>query len=67
MLQRRGRKSHTPTTVQCAEDQPAGGLYTWLDTVYSFVLLLLDNKCWYSATSCVISKCEVKMNLLTAV
>lgn len=53
--------------VQCTEDQLRED-YThgWIQFIHLF-FCFVDNKWWYSVTSCVISKCEVKMNLLPVV
>lgn len=72
MLQRRGRKSHTPTLVQCRENQLREDYaHGWVQFIH-WLFCFVDSKWWYSScvmsniiTSCVISKCEVKMNLLT--
>ena len=64
MLHRRGRKSHTPTMVQCPKDQLRED-YThgWIQFIHLY-FCFADNKWWCSVKSGVISTCEVKINLL---
>jgi len=70
MLQRRGRKSLTPTMVQCTED-PLREDYTHgqMQLIHLFFCFLIKKKKkWgYSVASCMIGKCKVKINLLTVV
>lgn len=60
MLQRRGRKSHTPTVVQCTENQLRED-YThgWIQFIHLFFCFKKTNGGFF-VTSCVISICEVK-------
>lgn len=64
MLQRRGRKRPSPTLIQCKENQLREDYARgWVQFIHLF-FCFVDDKQWYSVTPCVISKCEVKMNLL---
>lgn len=65
MLHRRSRESHTPTMVQCPEDQLRED-YThgWIQFIHLY-FCFADSKWWCSVKSGVNSKWEVKISLLT--
>lgn len=66
MLHGRGRNSYTPTMIQCTENQlKEDYTHGWIHYIHMH-FCLTDKKWWYSVTSCVISKCGIKISLFNS-